>query len=608
MMLQLRDDKYTTQQLPILGGYNVQRFKQFSPEDTSNWYLLPGEETKRDLALFPTLGRKHINYAGINQLQFGSQPRTLCKTINYSYVIEGSTIYRVDANWTRLPISGSNVVTTNSPVYFAYLVVNTIVFACFVDGQKIYVYQEDIGMFYVVTDPNAPGNSMVNGVLTKPGYIAAFGNRIVVSIANSSQFYLSAINLLTNGAFDKSMCFTIAESAVFAQEEGIIRQMAVLNNTLYIFTDFTTGVWSNNAAVFSGTGAYFPWKKNSTYNWNFGIADPGSLDVDFGIMSFLAQNSDGLLQFMYSNGGQPERFSTKAIDVLLQQYTNKFGANNPFVGNYVNGFLYQYENTIFYRISGGPYKGYQILDQEQLANSIEYSFESKKWQRVTELNGERCRVQQHIYFNSKHLVTVTGDGTVYELSGDFYVNELVNPAQTNPQGENAYIAYPFRYERVTPIISNDDYAQLETEFVEIDMVFGESNINYSISPFSSVKFIVAEESTPQNPVYLITEDSDSNDPTFIIGEGGNSPTVLDNTYNTLLNPNIMLYWSDDGGISFNSADNLEFSQMGVYQWRMRWYQLGTHRNRCYKLVCVSGVPIVLLGGTMMIRRASGGAN
>ena len=35
----------------------------------------------------------------------------------------------------------------------------------------------------------------INGKVTKPGVIAAFGNRITVSVANSSQFVLSAINL-----------------------------------------------------------------------------------------------------------------------------------------------------------------------------------------------------------------------------------------------------------------------------------------------------------------------------------------------------------------------------------------------------------------------------
>jgi hypothetical protein len=634
MMLQLRDSTWQTEQLPIVGGYNLQRFRQYSPEDAANWYELKDEDSKRPIAMYPTMGRRHVTNAGANQLIFGSTPRQEFKTINYWYAVDGNSIYRIDVNYNKVEITGGQVVTISGPMYFSYLVINSIVFACFTDQQKIYIYQENTGIFYTVTDPNAPGQLIINGVVTKPGYIVTFGNRIAVSVLGSSMFCLSEINLLTanvaagqSAQFQPGYAFTVGTtlnyippapigapqvtgSAVFAQEEGIVRQMGVLNNTLYIFTDFTTGVWSNIPAVFSGTGAYFPWKKNSTYNWNYGIADPDSLDIDFGIIAFLAQNSNGLLQFMYSAGDQPKRFSTKAIDVLLQNYTNQFGANNPLTGTSVNGFLYQYENTIFYRISGGPYVDYQILDQEMNAQSIEYSFETQSWHRCIEINGNRCRIQRHIYFNSQHLVTVLNDNTIYEMSGQFYTNEDRNTAQADAQASDAYLAQPFRYERSTAIISNDDYAQLETDFVEIDMVFGDSFLHFSLAPFSNTKFLIGEKADSSgNPVYLIAEQPNADgDPVYLIAEQGNTPSPTDTTYNQLLNPNITLWFSDDGGKSYSSADNLEMAQSGVYQWRMRWYQLGTHRNRSYRLICVSPVPIVILGGTMMIRRSSGGAN
>jgi len=428
---------------------------------------------------------------------------------------------------------------------------------------------------------------------------------------------LSAINFFGTGAvnppgfnFDPNKCFTNSTGQIFAQENGIIRQMGVLNNTLYIFTDYTTGIWSNIQSVFSGTGVTFPWKKNTTYDWNFGIANPSSLDIDFGIMVFLARNSDGLLEFRVSNGGQPEKISDKSIDTLLQKYTNSLGENNPFLVNNSNGFLYQYENTIFYRMSGGEYTGQGILDQQDTACSIEYSFEGKSWHRVTELNGERNRVQFHVYFNFKHLVTLINDNTIYNMSGQYYYNETRNVNQINPQAPDAYLAFPFRYERITPIIYYKDYSEFETEYVQIDFVFGESNINYSNSPFINSNFIIAEQPTLDGtPKYVISENPDSDDqPIFVISNTGNTPTINDLTYNYLLNPSIELFWSDDGGISFNSADVREFSQMGIYNWRMRWYQLGASRNRVYKLICVSVVPIVILGGTMNMRRISGGAN
>ena len=612
MAVSNQSGEFEVKPCPIIGPYNVQRFKQFSPEDSANWYIQQGKNTKRPFSMYPMMGRRHINFAGVNQLIFGTEPRKPFKTIQYAYFVVGNSIYQVDANWNQVLINVNQPINLAGPVYFCYLVINSIVFACFTDQNYIYVYQENnpgAGL-QKVTDPNAPGNLITNGVLTKPGYLATFGNRITASCLGSSQFCLSAINLLNaSGVFDPATCFTVNGAAVFAQEEGIIRQMGVLNNTLYIWCDFVTGVWSNIPSVFPGTGVLFPWKRNSTYNWNFGIASSDSLDIDFGILAFLAQNSDGLLQYMWSNGGQPEKMSDEAIDVLLQRYTNKFGTYNPFTFTNANGFLYQYENTIFYRSSGGNYTGTGILDQEQNANSIEFKFDTKSWARCIEVNGERNRIQSHIYFNSKHLVTVTGDNTVYEMSGAFYFNEVRNPAQPDPQAADAYYAYPFRYERVTPIISEDDYAEFETEYVEIDFVFGDSIINYSTAPFMNAQFLIDEQLLNGQIQYIIAEQPDQDgQPVFVLADASNTPTLADNTYNYLYNPHIELYYSDDGGITFYSADVLEFSQMGVHIWKMRWYQMGPSRNRVYKLVAVSVVPIVILGAVMNVRRISGGAN
>jgi hypothetical protein len=111
-------------------------------------------------------------------------------------------------------------------------------------------------------------------------------------------------------------------AGLFAQEVGIIRQFAVLHNTLYIFTDYTTGIWSNIPSILisaGGTQTSFPWKKNTTYDWDFGMADSTSLSVGFSMMVWEAQNSEGLVQVMMSSGQQPKPISTKAIDILFQK-------------------------------------------------------------------------------------------------------------------------------------------------------------------------------------------------------------------------------------------------------------------------------------------------
>lgn len=591
------------QPLPIIVSYDKQRFTQFGPEDCANWYITKAESGKKKVGLYPSMGRHHVNYGALNRLIFDAEPRGLFRTVNYWYVVVNNSIFRIDSQYNQVEISSNSLQTLNGNVFFTYIVAVNITFAVFVDGQKMYVYREpdsaSLGQFYTVSDPNAPPN---------PTYVATFGSRIVASNVNSSQFYLSQI-FLGGASFDPATCFTIAGSPVFAQEVGIIRQFAVVNSTLYIFTDFNVGIWNETVSLLVPAGGSsavtFPWKKNTSYDWNFGMADPSSLDVAFNRMVWVAQNKDGLFQVMTSQGGLPEKLSSKAVDVLFQKYSNA-GPDNPFLARNTAGFLYQYENTIFYRLSAGDYDDTGILDQLVTSNSLEYSFDTGTWERCIEANGGRNRIQKHVFFNKKHFVTVDRDKTVYEMSGAFYDNEITNPLQPDPQEPDAYISQPFRYEGVTPIISEDDYSEFITDYVEIDFVFGEGTFVYSNVPFEDTVFIIDEmPDDAGQPVFVVSE-TDPN--VYVIKEGTNNPDLNSQTYNKLFKPHIELYFSNDGGISFFPADVREFSQLGVYQWRMRWYQLGASRNRVYKLVCVSPAPIVVLGGVMDKRRSSGGAN
>lgn len=579
------------EQLPIFCSYDKQRFTQFGSMDCANWYGISAPTGKQKQALYPAMGRKHINFSDENQFIFSTEPRDLFKTIDYLYVIIGPILYAYDKNYNRQTVS-NDIALTGEP-WFDFLAVGTKVYALLTDGINIHLITEDSGTVTseIVTDTRAPSN---------PVYVAAFGNRFVVSSENSNIFYLTAIN----AAGGASALFTINNSPVFASATGVIRQFGVLHGQLYIFNDYTTDVWANiqtNLTVGSVTRT-FPWKLNTSYNYDYGMADPLSLSIDFGRMVWLARSKGGLVSYMVTAGQAPEDMDTQAINVLLEQ-TSENNELNPFLSGNSDGFLYQWENTIFYRSLAGKYLDYSILDVDNSAHAIEYNFDTKTWARVIELNGERNRIQKHVYFNNKHIVIVENDFALYEMSGYVYYNELLNPDRTSDQSPNTFNAYPMRYELVTQQLYLQDYAEFIDDYVEIDFVFGYQTPYRSDSPFDNTIFIVDETSTADNPVYLLTEDG-----AFIIAEGSNTPTFYDNHYNALFKPHIELYYSDDGGITFITADNREFSPLGQYTWRMRWYELSVSRNRCYKLVCVSPSPIVILGGVRNTRRASGGAN
>jgi len=583
--------------LNIFCYYDVQRFTQFGAMDCANFYGIQVESGKKQQAMYPAMGRKHVEFLGENKLVFNAEPRAIYKSINFLYVVDGTTVYQYDKFYNSKILSFN--VALGTSIWFATLAVGSIIYNMMTDQNNIFVIKEDGSTVTseVVTDANAPGGATAGG---KPLYVAAFGNRFVVSVAGTPDYYLSQINL----AGTASTYFTINSQALNARASGVINQFAVLHNQLYIMNDFSTDVWANipTQITVAGVAREFPWKINSSYNFDFGIADPNSLSVDFGMMIWLARNSNGLVSFMMSNGQAPQDISSQAINVLLEN-SRQASDSSPFIINKVEGFLYQYENTIFYRASAGKFVNFGDLDIIDNANSVEYNFETKKWGRVIEINGERNRIQKHIYFSNHHLVTVQDDPALYEMAGNIYHNELRNAAQSDPQAVDAFLKYPMRYELVTQQIFLPDYSEFMDEYVEIDFVFGNKTFYQSTAPFLNAVYVVSEDSTPESPIYLVSEDDK-----FIITENSNTPAFDDNHYNDLFKPHIELYYSDDGGETFIYADVRPFSQLGQYRWRMRWYELGCSRNRCYKLICVSSAPIVILGGVRNTRPVSGGAN
>jgi len=549
-------------ELPLSYSYDKQRFPQFSPADIANWYAVEAPTGKKQKALYPVMGRRHVQQGNQQILDFDIQPRKLFKSISYSYVVVGSTIYRIDVNFNVIIISDATFTQYNGNLNFAFLpttqivnvdtpsINNQYVFCAWVDGNNMFIYNEATNVFAKVTDQR---------MQPFPSTVAAFGNRFVIGSTNSTQFQLTQINL--GQTFTPATVFSFGidpdYTTVFAQESGLIRQMAVLHNNLYIFTDYTTGIWSNTQSTVSTSiggstvTASFPWKKNTSYDFDYGIADPNSLDIDFGMLVWLAQNRNGLVQFMSSNGQSPQPISTQAINVLIQKIAT-LSETQSLLNLDTVGFLYQYEDTIFYRVSIGPYIDYATLDNISLAVCLEYNFNTQTWGRCIEQNGQRNRIEDHVFFANKHLVTAINQTFVFEMSGVFYTNEVQKITQTTSTIEE----HPFRYEMVTPIIANTDYSEFITDYVQIDFVWGDGEITTSV----------------------------------------------------MENPHVELYFSDDGGISFTSVDSLQFSNLGIYSWRMRWYQCGPSRNRVYKLICVSKYPIVILGAIMDVRHASGGAN
>lgn len=57
------------------------------------------------------------------------------------------------------------------------------------------------------------------------------------------------------------------------------------------------------------------------------------------------------------------------------------------------------------------------------------------------------------------------------------------------------------------------------------------------------------------------------------------------------NPQIFLSYSDDGGHNFKNKQSRSFGALGNFQARVKWEQLGSSRNRVFKVECSEPVPV-----------------
>ncbi len=183
-------------ELPIFCYYDVQRFTQFGSMDCANWYGIQVEAAKKKQALYPAMGRKHVHYLNENRLVFNTEPRNEFRTINYLYVIEGTQVIQYDLFFNQKNIG---TIELTGALNFAYLPVQNSVYALLTNGTNTYIIVETgtTTTFQLCTDSNRP---------TKPQYVAAFGNRFVVSQMDTPINYLTQINLGGSPPIDADRC------------------------------------------------------------------------------------------------------------------------------------------------------------------------------------------------------------------------------------------------------------------------------------------------------------------------------------------------------------------------------------------------------------------
>lgn len=208
------------------------------------------------------------------------------------YVVSGSEVYQLDTLTGTPTLLGS--VTGTGPVSIADNGTQ-IFFACNPDG---YIYNETLGTFAQITDPDFPGAVTVTYL---DGYF-------VFNEPDSQRIWVTA--LLDGTSIDPTE-YQSAEGS----PDGVVGLLSD-HRELWVFGTDSTEVWYDDG------GADFPFTRVQGAFNEVGCVAPHSIaKLDNGIF-WLGSDARGQGIVYRANGYQAVRVSTHAVEWQIQQYAN----------------------------------------------------------------------------------------------------------------------------------------------------------------------------------------------------------------------------------------------------------------------------------------------
>lgn len=250
------------------------------------------------------------------------------------------------------------------------------------DQNDLYIFTYATNAFAQVTDVDFP--SVVGGVDFIDGYF-------VVNETDTGRFYISS---LYDGLTWDALDFATAESS----PDKLVRAVNFVGQ-LGLFGETTMEIWRNTG------DSDFPFSRISGSTPVGSVSPFTIISVDTSVY-WVGHNSQGSGIVYQAQGFTPKRISTDAIERILQAQTNQAA---------LRSWTYQQDGHVFFVITGGS-----------LETSLVYDLSTQLWHERAYLTSTGAYGQHlgncciHIF--NKHLVGSRLDGSIYEMSLDFYTD------------------------------------------------------------------------------------------------------------------------------------------------------------------------------------------
>lgn len=183
------------------------------------------------------------------------------------------------------------------------------------------------------------------------------------------------------------------------QIDAATQAVVALKTTVYVFGKDLVQPF-HNAGL-----SPFPYAKDITQAFPYGLLSPWALAEGFGLMVWLGGNDKSDPVFLMSDGGEPTPISTPGIDDAIDKLTKPDDCEC---------FIYQKAGHIFFQANF-------ITDNLSLL----YDFMSKKWWHVTDKNFDSHPIKQVSILKEKNKVLAISyeSGDIYEFDINIYTDD-----------------------------------------------------------------------------------------------------------------------------------------------------------------------------------------
>lgn len=362
----------------------TQTYRERSPEMDNrkvvNYYVSYDQEGTKPLMYNPTPG--YVLKYTLNLSNNGVRALYSDTNSAYSYCLAfcSDTVYLLNTGVRSTPIgslrtSGGFIGVTSSTSQ-----------VLIVDGAAGYVYDINAETITQIDSDNFPSS---------PLDCVFFNNYFVVCQAESNQWFVSAAG--------SASTWNSQNNVVFNAKADTLKGVAAVNNSLFIFGNYTTEVWYPQA---QGT---FPFSYNTNLLFEYGCIATGSIAEGQGVLIWLAGDKNGVGSVYMTSGSTPEKISTQAVDLAIRNY--------PKVDDAI-GFIYKEAGHVFYQLTFPTANVTWLVDITPTNGGI-------RWFNLERLNGDSHIASCHTYYGNLHLIGSRDSSVVFNMSSNIYTDNGV---------------------------------------------------------------------------------------------------------------------------------------------------------------------------------------